>query len=428
MLQKSLRTLLAVALVAVFAACGGGSKSISGSSSGGTSSGGTSVTNYVPVTIDSGAGGTVNTLYASVKICQHGSSTNCQTIPHVQVDTGSVGFRVLSSVVTVTGLAPATDTSGNAIVECTVFADGYSWGPVTAVDITMGSLTASNVPIQIIGTAAYSGRQPASCSTNASTGKTLTEEDTVAQFGANGILGVGIFAQDCGTYCADSTKTQSQNYYACPTNGTCTPAVVSLSAQVQNPVAQFSSDNNGVVLDLTGVTTSGPGATTGTGTLYFGIATRSNNAVTANKLYATYGAGGVEPGMFLTAYAGVNEYGFLDTGSNAYYFNDTTGALTACAANSPEAGFDCPSSMQSLSATITGVNTGGNSSSFNFSIDNAATLFGYTTYYVLPTLGGATAVTGAFDFGLPFHYGKKVFVAFDGAAVSGTSTGPWVGI
>ena len=40
----------------------------------------------------------VNILYVNVTICAPGSTTNCQTIDHVQVDTGSQGLRILSSV------------------------------------------------------------------------------------------------------------------------------------------------------------------------------------------------------------------------------------------------------------------------------------------------------------------------------------------
>ena len=429
MQHRALRTLILVGLIAVattLAGCGGGSSSIGGgsSSSSGSSSGGSTVTNYVPVTVDSGVGGSgsPNTLYTTVTICAHGSTTNCQTIDHIQVDTGSYGFRVLSEALTVSGLTAVTDSSGNAIIECTTFADGYSWGPVSAVDLKVGGLTATSLPIQIIGVATYNSMVPTSCSTQTFNGTSvaLTAEDTVAAFGANGVLGIGVFAQDCGTYCTDSANSQAGYYYSCTTGGTCTPTTVNLNTQVQNPVPLFGSDNNGIAIKMDAL--SAPGAASASGTLFFGIGTQSNNALSATKLYSIQTTG-TTAGTFSTTYAGVADYGILDTGSNGYFFSD--GSIPTCTQYS---GFFCPSGSDALSATIAGSN-GGNATTVDFTIDNAATLFGYN-YWALPTLGGSTGSTlsGAFDWGLPFFYGRTVFVALDGASLSGTtSVGPWVG-
>src|SRR5512136_775545 len=83
----------------LLAACGGGS-------GGGTSAGGPApLPNTLAVTIDQGpmaltsAGyAAANTLYASVTLCTPGSASACQTIDHLQVDTGSVGLEVLAEV------------------------------------------------------------------------------------------------------------------------------------------------------------------------------------------------------------------------------------------------------------------------------------------------------------------------------------------
>jgi len=58
--------------------------------------------NTLAVTVDPGpaaAAGAVNTLYTTVTICAPGSTTECQTIDHVQVDTGSTGSRAMAPVV-----------------------------------------------------------------------------------------------------------------------------------------------------------------------------------------------------------------------------------------------------------------------------------------------------------------------------------------
>ncbi len=66
-------------------------------------------------------------------------------------------------------------------------------------------------------------------------------------------------------------------YYSC-TGGTCAPIAVSIAKQVWNPVALFGGpDNNGTIISLPGVPSSG--ATQVNGTLTFGIGTQANNSV-----------------------------------------------------------------------------------------------------------------------------------------------------
>ena len=107
------KTFVCTALVVSFlSACGGGSGGMSapagaagnatpGSNNGLTPAAGTALAaNVLPVTVDKGpAGNNVNRLYTEVTICQAGSTTLCQTIDHVLVDTGSTGLRLLSEVV-----------------------------------------------------------------------------------------------------------------------------------------------------------------------------------------------------------------------------------------------------------------------------------------------------------------------------------------
>ncbi len=407
---------------ALLSACGGGS-GLTGSSSGGGSSGGglSAGANSVVAVIDGGPNGNApNTLYTSVQVCAHGSSTNCQIIDHIQVDTASYGFRVLAPVLTVSGLAPTTDPSGNAIIECTAFVDGYSWGPVTTVDLTVGGLTASNIPIQVIGDSASANMVPSSCSNG------QTAENTVAAFGANGILGVGFFAEDCGSYCASGTTAPPGQYYACSNAGICNPTLVSKAQQVLNPVPLFGTNSNGVVIQVPQVYS--PGASTATANVIFGIGTETNNQLTAAHLFGVYGSdcqvySGC-PGTFISTYAGTTEAGFLDSGSNAYFFEDSS--INNCVAPNP--GFYCPAASLALTATIQGVNAQPNAVNVNFTIDNALTLFS-TGDFALPTLGGGSSSLGAsFDWGMPFFYGKTMFFAMEGATVAGASSaGPWVG-
>ncbi len=267
-LVRASKTALCAAACAAALSCGGGG----GGGGAAVSSSGTSsmppsgtAANVASVVVDAGpTGGAVNTLYTSVKVCVPGTS-ECQTIDHIQVDTASFGLRILAPALTVT-LPVQSASNGNGLVECMLFADGYSWGPVVSADITIAGETASAVPVQVIGDSRYT-QIPSDCSSAG-----MTEEDTVATFGANGILGIGVFAQDCGSNCVGSP--QPTSYYAC-TPTTCAATAVALTAQVTNPVALFAADNNGIIVDLPSAPANGE--TTITGSLIFGIDTESNN-------------------------------------------------------------------------------------------------------------------------------------------------------
>jgi len=118
------------------------------------------VSNALSVTVDAGSAGTgynVNRLYTDVTICHPGSTTQCQTIDHVLVDTGSTGLRLLSSAMApALNLNPQTATSGLPLLNCAQFIDNsFAWGPVATADIVMGGKTAASVPIQIIADPAF---------------------------------------------------------------------------------------------------------------------------------------------------------------------------------------------------------------------------------------------------------------------------------
>jgi hypothetical protein len=166
--------------------------------------------NVESLTVDAGpaalASPAVNTPFVSVKVCVPGTST-CQTIDHIEVDTGSTGLRLMSSVLTIT-LPGEMDTSGHRLAECLKFADGTSWGSLAVADIQLpvSGKTASNVNVHIIGDPTYK-TPPSDCSG--------TPENTVTAFGANGILGVGPFAQDCGSACVAAATPIPATYYSC---------------------------------------------------------------------------------------------------------------------------------------------------------------------------------------------------------------------
>jgi hypothetical protein len=400
---------LAFVLTLSATSCGGGNPP--GSSSSSSTGAVAAASNVVSVVVDTGpspsTSPTFNTLFTTVTICVPGSTTECQTIDHIQVDTGSYGLRILAPVLTLT-LQATTASDGNSLVECTQFVDGYSWGPVASADVQIAGESASSVPVQVIGDSNFA-TVPADCS---STGPA---EDTVAAFGANGILGIGVFEQDCGSNCAPP-NTENGVYYSCSAT-TCVGIAASLASQVPNPVPLFVTDNNGTIIDLPTVATAGAG--TVTGSLIFGIDTQANNASGSQSVLT------VDPnsGNFTVVFNGQTlSESFIDSGTNGIFFNDSS--LTQCI-NSDYADFYCPAGTESFSATLTGQNAV--SVTEPFSIGNAQTIFtDNPTFTALPTLGGTfSSSTETFDWGLPFYYGRRVATAIEDHTTS-VGTGPYV--
>jgi hypothetical protein len=331
----------------------------------------------------------VDAAFTNVTVCVPGTTT-CQTIGGILVDTGSSGLRILSTALTGLALPQQTSSSGSPIVECFPFVSGYTWGPVQTADVEMASEKASSVPIQVLSDSDFTA--PSSCTANGAS------SDTQQSLGANGILGVGLFTQDCGPACALPLGSNSQNpgiYYACPSSG-CVQVAEATAQQVPNPVSLFTSDNNGVIIELPSV--PGGEAPSLSGSLIFGIGTQSNNALGGATVYTANSSGDFTTNFQNT----VNPSSFIDSGSNGYFF---TSSITTCPTNSNAPGFYCPSSVQNLSATNQGANSA--SGTISFSIANAETLFNVPDS-AYGDLGG-TFSSGAFDWGLPFFFGRNVY-------------------
>jgi hypothetical protein len=377
--------------------CGGGSSSHSNTVT-------TTGSNVQAITVNAGpAGNYVNGAFTSVTVCVPGTTT-CQTISGVLVDTGSPGLRLLSSALTTVSLPQQKASNGNPVVECLPFVNAVTWGPVETADIQISGEKASSVPIQVISGTAYP--IPTACANLGSA------QDTLAQLGANGILGVGLAAQDCGDGCATTGATNPGLYYECPASG-CVVAAEALSQQVANPVASFPTDNNGVIVELPAA--SAPEATL-SGSLIFGIGTQSNNAMGSATVYATDANFN-----FITTYKGhAYNTSFIDSGSNGLFF--LTAAISGIATCTDATFFYCPTSTQNLSAVNQGAN-GVGSSTVNFSVANADSLFNSSSNTVLGELAGPNSLPG-FDWGLPFFYGRNVFTAIEGKSTPG-GVGPY---
>lgn len=386
------RTVSFVALISCawwIASCGGGSTHTAST----TPPPATPANNVQPVSVNSGPGNNyANGIFTSVTVCAP-STSNCQTITDVLVDTGSYGLRLLSSAgggALTLALPPENAANGDPLAECAGFVSGFTWGPVKTADVSMAGETAGKLPVQVVDPTFAGVPQP--CKNGG-----VPENDTLQTLGANGILGVGPYAQDCGSACQSSGTQNPGWYYSC-TSSTCTTAPVSLAQQVQNPIPFFAIDNNGVILELPAVSNPEP---TLSGSLVFGIGTQPNNSLGGSVIFPINGNG-----EFTTTYKGQSYPAFLDSGSNAIFFLDeSTTGLTVCSSNS---GFYCPASPASLSATTT---SGSTSNTVKFNISNADTLFSTSTNAVFNALGGPNP--GLFDWGLPFFFGRNVYTAIE---------------
>ncbi|WP_025598831.1 DUF3443 domain-containing protein [Burkholderia sp. WSM2230] len=349
--------------------------------------------NVQPIVVHTAPHLTRNMLTTSVTLCQPGTD-KCATIDNIQVDTGSHGLRILASALPTSLSLAAVPSGGGVSGECAVFGGGYAWGAVRSADVRMAGQLAAAIPIQLIADPSVPS-VPSDC---AGSGPSMLTLDTLR---ANGILGVGVFAADCGGACANAALPRW--YYSCDASGACLPSAQPLAQQVVNPVSRFALDNNGVVIDLPAIPDSG--AVSVSGSMIFGIDTQANN---------TLGSVGVLKGSPQTGYVSTTQNGqlytqsYLDTGSNGLFYRDT---------QLPQCGYwYCPASTQTASATITGTN--GASNTVTYAVGNSRVLFA-SENNAFDNLAGPAA--SSFGWGLPFFFGRRVYTAI---ASRVTSAGP----
>ncbi len=406
--------LASLATAAVLAGCGGSSSSKPTTSTTG---------NTQAIAVD---GGPVpgqlypDAAFTSVTVCVPGSSSACQTVGGILVDTGSYGLRLLASAIPSLNLPTLTGTGGLPLYNCVSFVDGsFLWGPLAQADVKIAGELASKASIQLAEDPT-GFPVPVQCSNGG------VDENSLAALGANGILGVGPEAQDCGSACDPSAGGTPPNvYFTCSQAGACSSAFVSVSQQITNPVVLFPRDNNGVLIQMQPLNGA---AATASGSMIFGIGTQSNNQLGTATVLTMNSA----DDFTTTLNQQTLNQSFIDSGSNGFFFPDS--AIPQCAANSIAPGFYCPTSTLNLSAQNTGANNA--NSTVNFSVDNAATLFQTdASDAAFSNLAGSSGSgtcspqnPGAcsFDWGLPFFFGRSVWTAIRGQTVpSGTPAAPW---
>jgi hypothetical protein len=407
-----------VALGLLLPACGGGGGASSSSSASAVSLPPITGSNVAPIAVRLGPTNNVNIPYVSVAVCLSGAaldSSGCHTIDNVLVDTGSYGLRLFASQVSpFLSLPPQTVGSSSVISECANFLNNSSaWGSVSLADVAVGGERAHNVPVQLMDASAVTAT--INCGGTLMTTPDATSTLTTRPLSANGILGVGVFTND------------AQNYFDCAASsvhsGRCLAIYPAPTQQVQNPVALFTTNNNGVVVALPSLGASGM-ASSATGYLIFGVNTQSNNQLGAAKVVPLDVSG-----FFTTDFHGQSmAHSIFDSGSNGLYFDDPIATeLALCSA--PISDFYCPASPVPLGATI---HLASGSATANFSIASANSR---GSNYALGGLGGPLVsasqnsnlpVFFGFDWGLPFFYGRSVYSVIEGKTPPGSSqTGPF---
>ncbi len=441
---------LALCLLGLLGACGGGDSTSTKVTGVGLNNLGQSpavttrfvqAVNNLQVTVEDGPRGfqlsaNANILYATVSVCSPLDTSQCVQIDHVQVDTGSVGLRVLASKVKSLNLPPLDITPNGSSAtlharECFPFVIGGLWGPNATAVVGLGQQQTSPMAIQLIedDTDPHTAMQPTLDCNTAANGKLLTSAESL---GSNGILGIGSTNIDCGQTCVDGNYAGTfVQYYGCPLAtlnamdcSTSTP--VPPNFQVSNPVFRLQpdangiADNNGVLLVMPAVTN--PGASSASGELIFGIGTRSNNQLPTDirKVYLGVDARGAAYDSYLnisTQYGGTTyTSSYLDTGTNGLFFDSP---ITRCAGGT----WYCPSSILVTSATLW---DGGvplpvapampdplfiPAVTVPFRIGNAEALFSTNNTAFSDAAGAAPSGSTSFAWGMPFFYGKKVYMS-----------------
>lgn len=384
--------------------------------------------NAVPIYVDGGLSAPThaipNAIFTTLEICAPGSSSNCAVIPHVLVDTGSVGLRLLASAIsaanaTLLGALPqASGAAGSVTGECLPFVSGVAWGGIRSADLHWGGSNydgeaAPNIPLQVIGdTDARVASPPSGCTHQG------TPLQTARALGGNGIVGIGLFAQDCGIYCAQNV---APIYFQCTGPGACNAVAMPVTRQIPNPVAAMPGDSNGSLITL-----PAGAATQASGLLVLGIGTRLNNPLPVSSAIL----GTDTNGYFAASFNGNTlPRSFIDSGSSADFMPTTgTVSLPPCASGAlAGTGYLCPPSALTLVSSNSG--SGSTSATASVLIVNAnSAVTSDPGYNAIPGLAAGNMISKSLDLGASFFLGRTIATLIENQSAPGFPvSGPAVG-
>jgi len=230
-----------------------------------------------------------------------------------------------------------------------------------------------------------------------------------------------MLAFDCGLACSNGDYSSGYSLYYSWTTA-CVPAALPAPMQVQNPVTYFATDNNGTLIALPKLPAYGAGVATGR--LVFGIGTQANNqlAPTATVVYVDANPADAAYLYFTTTVA-TNRYpdSYIDSGSNAYFFDDSSVPRGCQNVTGGASSWYCPPAVLQRTAVVS--DTAGASVSVAYEVTNADALFGTSSLALDDLAGSISAGSPSFVWGLPFFYGRTVYTSIWGQALS--ANGPW---
>lgn len=353
-------------------------------------------TNYLTIRVTPNPSGDVcnisNRPCVSLTICSPSSPNVCQTVDNILLDSGSTGLRIFGSLLGNVQL-PYANYNGKQLAECVQYGGGAkNWGPIQYANISFdGGTSVNNITMQVLDSS-YAGG-----------GYCGNPVSTPAEFHLNGILGVSQAITDKG------------NYYSCEGNSCSLLPSLPESYQLVNPIAAMDKDNNGIIFQLPALPDGS--AANVVGYAIFGIGTEPNNQPISDiDVYHTE-HGENTPFSIPTIFNGKTLHGFLDSGTNALSFNDSS--IPVCGDNI----FYCPSQTLNLSAA--NLESNGTQIPISFNVANADSMFNSAnTAFNNTAFPLAKSSPGDFIWGMPFYYGRTVYIGFVGRS-SSLGRGPY---
>lgn len=348
--------------------------------------------NYMTIMVtpndnDSGLCSLSNSPCVSVTVCSSVDKSQCVKVRDILLDSGSSGLRIFKSELHGMDL-PEVALESSPLYECIDFTDQkHLWGSVNRTHAVFdGGVEKSMLNIQLL----EASNKAATCARALSSPQSL---------GYNGILGVSPLLDDRGSY------------YIC--NGTtCQQVNIESSQKVVNPISLLDDDNNGIVIKLPSIPSGG--CFGGVGYAVFGIATKSDNIPESSVVSLSIATNPLVPLYIPAQLNGNNVYAFLDSGSNTVSFSNPNIAL--CSFSNA---YYCP--PETILQDVILYSSDLLQRKFTkFATANAGDLFlsGNSAFSNLGSSPFSSALANYLDLGLPFFYGKVVYIGFNGKSSS----------
>ncbi len=273
-------------------------------------------------------------------------------------------------------------------------------------NISLGNQsTIESIPIQLINASFADGGNECFKTLNGLGDNGYKLATSPEDFGVNGILGVAPFIND-----------EVSEYFSCNTSSCSTQSIES-NKKLANPIAFLAeSYANGVTFKFP--TLGSNGATGAIGYAVFGVDTNSDNTFESSiNIYPINIGTTCE--LFICMYTTLLntfiQYGFLDTGSNFFYFDDSN--------INNNNGYYNPNPTLTLYPINTAESN--NKVATNINIANLDSLIYSTNNTAFSNIGATIGFDGFLDYGLPFFFGKTVYICFNGKSCNGINGPYW---